>query len=343
MIKLKKEFDNFYDNIKISSETNMLIEKRQMLQADFKENFPSECEKVGIAVNKSDMRFIDQGSYSLHTTITNKDGIVDRDVAVIFPLDVTENDDPRILKKCARDALKIENSREPVIKEPCITVGYHKNGEEFLHIDFPLYAEHGDGLYLARGKEFSDNYEWEPTDPEGLNKYFCDKLKENSQLRRIIRYLKKWKQEKYRNAASDHQIPPSIGLTLLACEKFVVKKEDYVDDDLKALQHVFEEIENCFVCVYDGNGNVTDANITVTLPTKPYTDVFYKLKKSRDAELEFYKKVHSAASALSDAVNLEAEHDAALSVQNVLGDEFEIPEKVAVVKTTANRKEHSFG
>ena len=342
MTKLKKQFEHFNDYIKITSEANELRDKRSTLQTDFENNFPDICAEHDITINKTDMRFIDQGSYKLNTTISSKDGSVDRDVAVIFPLNIYTYNDPRDLKKNARGALKIENIRTPSIKEPCITVGYNKKGEEYLHIDFPMYALYNGNLYLARGKEFSESYSWEIADPEGLNEFFLSKLKDNEQLRRVIRYLKKWKQEKYQNPTNKNEVPPSIALTLLACEYFIEKKDGEYYDDLSALYQVIKSTVERFTLTYNGN-DIVKAEITYNLPKQPYTDVFYKLKNSDTYGVKFYNKIKKALDDLRDACNVESDHDAAIYVQKVLGDEFEVPEKAVVEATTTNRKEHNFG
>jgi hypothetical protein len=57
-MKLKKQFADFYNEITIDTEVEDLKEKRETLEKDFKNNFPSECEKHDIEV-------FDQGSYKL--------------------------------------------------------------------------------------------------------------------------------------------------------------------------------------------------------------------------------------------------------------------------------------
>lgn len=59
--------------------------------------------------------------------------------------------------------------------------------------------------------------------------------------------------------------------------------------------------------------------------------------------ITFYKRLSIAVNNLTNAINVESEHDAAEYVQKVLGTEFVVPEKEAVVATTQNKKEHSFG
>ena len=164
MNKLQHEFEAFDGKIRIDSEAVALRSKRDMLKKDMEEYFPEECKKYNIAVNKSDLRFILQGSYKIGTTI--KTANVDMDYAVIMPLDIDEHDDPREIKKAARAALEIKNVRIPSIKEPCVTVAYHAAGEEIMHIDFPIYAEHSGRKYLARGKENSASYSWKRLIPK---------------------------------------------------------------------------------------------------------------------------------------------------------------------------------
>ena len=57
----------------------------------------------------------------------------------------------------------------------------------------------------------------------------------------------------------------------------------------------------------------------------------------------FYKRLSKAVDYLTDAVNLESEHDAAKLVQKVLGDDFTVPPKEATAASTKNNREHSFG
>ena len=341
-MKLKKEFDSFHKSIKIGSEANELREKREILQRNFEDNFSDKCALEGITVNKSDLRFIDQGSYKLDTVI--KSPVVDRDIAVIFPLNIVTHDDPRKLKGIAKEILEIENRRIPRIKEPCVTVAYYQNDEEWLHIDFPMYAEYNDTLYLARGKEHSINYSWEESDPEGLNKYFLDILRDNAQLRRVIRYIKKWKIECYSSSTNSHEVPPSVALTILACEHFIECREGSNYDDLTSLCKTMAKILDAFVVSYDYDGKITSATMNCSLPVTPFSEVFYKMKKSNAHGITFYKRWKKAVDNLQNACNVESEHEAAKYVQKVMGDTFDVPPKEAVqAMSTIGKRETSFG
>lgn len=339
-MKLKKEFSDFYKAIRISSETNALREKRRVLQEDIESKLPDILKKHDISITKSDIKMIDQGSYKYNTTII--DDVVDRDVAVIIPLDITKNDDPRKIKGYLRDSINIA-SRTVYIKEPCVRASYYENEREWLHIDLPLYARYDEKLYLARGKETSSNFSWENADPVGLNDYLCEKINGNAQLRRIICYIKKWRNEKYSSTENDHEIPPSIGLTLLACDCFSALSTDDSDDDLRSLQKTMKSILNKFSIKKDQNGEIISASLNCYLPVSPYTDVFIKMKESKTHMITFYKRFSKAVANLTSAVQLESEHDAGEYVQKVLGPVFIVPAKEAVAAAAQNRREHSFG
>jgi len=343
-MKLKKEFDDFYAQICIDKEAEALKDKREILEDDIKNKLPDILGEHDISLNKSDIRMIDQGSYKYHTTI--KSDVVDRDVAVIIPLDIDEQDDPREIKKYLREAITIP-TRTVSIKEPCVRASYYEDGKEWLHVDLPLYADHNGSLYLARGKEYGETYSWESADPDSLNDTLCNTINGNEQLRRIIRYIKKWKNEAYANSKSDHEVPPSIGLTLLACDCFMPAIEDGKDYDLLSLKNTLKQIQGRFSLRFDAYYNVVGADIKRYLTVKPYTDVFDKMRNSSEQYmLTFYKRLSTAVSNLEDAVNASSDHDAALSVQKVLGDDFEVLEDASVKSASIlimSKREHGFG
>ena len=339
-MKLKKQFSEFYDEIRIKDESQKLKDKREILQKDVEDRFPSEMEKHDIVLKKSDIEIFDQGSYKYNTTI--KAPVIDRDVAVKIPLNIDDYPDPRKIKEYLYDALDYVAARTVSIKEPCVNVAYFENEEEWMHIDMPLYAEYNGEMYLARGRKTGE-YSWELADPKGLNEDLCNKINGNSQLRRMIRFVKKWRNDKYANSTLDHEIPPSIGLTYLVCDCFVEETSLEGDDDLLALRNVMEAMLSKFSKTYE-DGELVKADITRTLPVKPYSDIFQKMKDSSDSYgVTFYKRLSAAVNNLTNALNVENEHDAAEYVQKVLGKEIEIPPKMYSSAQTHNKKEHSFG
>lgn len=341
MIKLKKQFKDFYNEICIHEESEDLKEKRDTLQKDIEDKFPNEMKDHGIELKKSDIEIFDQGSYKYSTTI--KSSVVDRDVAVMILLDIEEYSDPRKIKGYLRDAMNYVVARTVKIKEPCVNVSYYENGVEWMHIDLPLYAKCDDKVYLARGREFAEKYSWEIADPKGLNDDLCGKINKNEQLRRVIRYIKKWRNDKYENSTLDHEVPPSIGLTYLVCDCFISSVTSEGEDDLRALQQTMLNMKNRFTLTYE-DGKLMKADISRYLPVEPYTDIFQKMKDSSDSYgVTFYNHLSTAVQNLTDAINVESEHDAGNCVKKVLGEEFKVPERQASSTIIQNKKEHSFG
>ena len=302
--KLHKQFQDFHDAIKLDKESSLLKEKRDTLQADIEKKLPGKLENIGVEIQKKDLHFFDQGSYRQSVSTGINCDAPDRDVALEFELDIDTHNDPRKIKKCVKDALKIEGKRNPLIKEPCVTVKYTQAGEEKIHIDFPIYAIHNDSYYLARGKEFSQNYEWEHCDPHGLNEHLDGLFSgtEGNQLRRIVRYLKKWKLENYGDSYTKDQIPPSIALTLMAGDGFLYRTTDGQDDDLAALQAVVDSIKNKF----SYNFSTEKHTITYLLPVRPWSNVFYKM--SEDYQETFYKKWCTLCTKIQNAVDASEEY-----------------------------------
>lgn len=343
MAGLDKEFKTFYnDEVKFYANKE-IRDKKKNLKADFKSKFPTKFKDLfGEDFKSENIRFIDQGSYAIGTTINYGNKAYDIDVATIIDLDITEYSNPVEIKKIARDSLKHTN-RNPLIKGPCITVKYTKEGEEKYHIDFPVYAKYNGALYLARGYEFSneDNREWEPADPEGLNKYFKvqhlqldgldlrdEQKKQRNQKRRLIRYLKWWKAEKYSSAQNDNEVPPSISLTLLVCEYFECSQNDGKYNDLDSLyKTVSAIISGMFYDGYDDDLNMIKKIYQCNLPTVPCSDTLIKLRASNNYVKGFYDKMEYLRKQLEIAVNESDERKAGEAVCKVLGERFPLPEE----------------
>ena len=80
------------------------------------------------------------------------------------------------------------------------------------------------------------------------------------------------------------------------------------------------------------------------MPVEPYSDIFQKMKDGSDSYgVTFYKRLSTAVDNLTNALNVENDHDAAVYVQKVLGEEFEIPPKMSTSAQTHSKKEHNFG
>ncbi len=327
---LQTYFEKFNKSIKMDyDELSELAEKRDILIKKLRnnENIPSFNE-------------INQGSYSMYTGVKplgDKD--YDIDVGLRFNANKADYKDPLELKKIIRDVLKNHTEYGAKIKNPCVTVTYKKDGEISYHIDLVTYIyedkdDKNSQLYLARGKEFAqeENKYWEKTDPIELKDKINNKFEDEDargQYRRVIRYLKRWKNIKFDSEGNSE--PPGIGITLLAYEKFQPQEYDsiqqkYICDDLNALIDLVNSIKNMFCYVgYSIDRKELLYRIKLNLPVEPYADVFEKMT---DIQMtEFKNKIDALLNDLKDVRNEAELVEQCTMLRKIFGDDFEVPAK----------------
>jgi len=318
MQDLQKHFIEFHKTIKLDNfnENQALREKRDILLKTLKDNLSKDAPSF---------ESFDQGSYAMNTGINPKDGNYDIDEGLIFDTEKDEYEDPVKLKKIVRDALASKN-RTVKIRRPCVTVEYMKNGEVDYHVDIAIYIkrEEDDCLDIAKGKENSGEEfrVWEISDPKGLIKKINNRLDDaddRAQMRRCIRYLKRWRDQKLPSGK-----PFSIALTCAIYKWFQPSKDIFTSkyNDLEALILLSEELLNQF-----------DENewLTIDLPVAPYDDLNEKMTESQMQT--FKEKLEELKNALVDAQNEDLEEEACKKLTKQFSDEFPVPEK----KDTANK------
>jgi hypothetical protein len=318
MQDLQSHFIKFHNTIKLDNfdENQTLRDKRKILLDALKDNISEDTPSY---------ESFNQGSYAMHTGINPKDGNYDIDVGLIFDTDKDDYEDPVELKKIVRDALTSGN-RTVNIRRPCVTVEYIKNGEVDYHVDIAIYAkrEENDCLDIGKGKENSgEEFRiWEISDPKGLidkiNNRFDD-ADDSAQMRRCIRYLKRWRDKKLLSGK-----PFSIALTCAIHKWFNPSKDIFTSkyDDLEALISFADDLINQF-----------DENewLTIKLPVEPYDDLNEKMSENQMETLK--KRLGELKDALVEAQNDDLEEEACKTLSKQFGDEFPVPEK----KDTANK------
>lgn len=334
MALIQKQFEEFHDLIKLNRfrENQELKDKRDKITSKISKGIKDIYEEKGEDV--PDLDFIDQGSYAIDTGIKPKDGDYDIDEGVIFDLYKEDHEDPIKFKKMIRDIMLNHTKKEPAIKNPCVTITYSENDEPKYHVDLPVYIKSNkdDKLYLAWGKEFADgaNKKWEPADPKGLNDYINNAFSgdDKKQFKRVIRYLKKWKDVKFSSETNGK--PPSIGLTIIASDKFepvkgvnqITGKEEY--DDLQATINLVDKIIELFKDTFDIEMYQYLKTIKYNLPVTPRSNVFFKMTNLQMNS--FYEKLIKLKEALYYAKNEDDPHDACKELEKFFGDKFPIPE-----------------
>lgn len=336
-MSLQNQFKKFNENIRLSAtKLDELREKRNKILDKLRanEDLPS-FEEFG------------QGSYRMGTEVKPIDKDYDIDVGLRFNVNKNDYEDPLTLKKQIRDILKNHTEYGAEIKTPCVTVTYKKDGETAYHVDIVTYTyedkENKESqLYLAKGKEFAkaENIKWEVADPLGLINEIENRFsgEDKEQYKRIIRYLKRWKNLNFSSDGNNEV--PGIGITLLAYDLFSPSKEydyleeKYVYDDLNALIDFIRKVKSKFILKYDLESNESKYSISLDLPVQPYTDVFSKMTLNQMNN--FRNKI---CKLYDDLIIVKDEADIieqCKKLNQIFGDDFEVPEKKDESKTQKN-------
>ncbi len=217
-----KLFSDFDAVIRLNtSKISKLKSNRTALRNKIKDHFKKN--------NWTAPKFYSQGSFPLNTNLnpikkTTSDGDVkeeyDLDDGVYFICPKSERKEPATYHDRIKKA--VDDHAESVIdKTTCVRVVYIDGH----HIDLPSYWLEKDGntpQLTHKSKGFTDS------DPKAFNEWVDDNISRasnNGQLRRIIRYLKAWKN--YReNSNSTLELPSGFILTILACNHFSKNSRD---------------------------------------------------------------------------------------------------------------------
>ena len=329
-MSIQNEFLNFHDRIRLDYDVKAeLAEKRDILLQILRDSdrLPGFDE-------------YNQGSYGMYLGVEPTD---DReyDIDVGLRFNVNKSDyEPMDIKNIIADILSDHTDYGAVIKKPCVTVTYKKDGEATYHVDLVtyLYEDHEDKqsqLYLAHGKENKpDDIKWEKADPVGLVDYINGKIEkgdQRNQFRRVVRYIKRWKNRRF--ISTGHAEPTSIGITLIAVDYFTAKK----GDDLEALLHVAKCIQSLFcVEIYEDGRWLYRIKypMPVSLKFESNTDAFEKMT---DVQMTDFKEKLEKLIRDLEAVQSEVDEvEQCKKLHKIFGEDFHIPEVKNVSKMQHN-------
>ncbi|MFG1735159.1 CBASS cGAMP synthase [Paenibacillus sp. 843] len=232
-------FISFHDHIYLSQdEKNQLRKSRNALRQKIRKHF---TETLGF----KEPLFYGQGSYSMNTTIVPINGEFDIDDGVYLEhLKDKDEDDwnsPSKVHQWIVDAVDGHTDTPPEDKLTCVRVIYKNE----YHIDFPIYVkrkdEHPKLAHRSKG--------WIDSDPKLLTEWFNGEVSDKgNQLKRIVRYLKAWKDKK----EGEVKMPSGMFLTILAANDFEANERDDIalvetakriydtlNDDYKLVRPVF--------------------------------------------------------------------------------------------------------
>lgn len=335
MARIQKQFEQFHDNIKLChyDECEELREKRERVLSALKEGMDRISKDKGVTF--PGYRTFNQGSYAMYTGIKPLDSDYDIDIGVCFKLS-KDDYDPVEVKKWVYDALNGHTERVE-LRRSCVTVFYQLEEEPIYHVDLAIYSDEtcntDEKTYLAKGKQYSDedNRYWEEADPQGLIKAiteYSDDTHDRKQFRRIVRYLKRWKDHNFSNEGNE--APVGIALTVAAYrwlspvydvyDSFSGKREY---DDLEALLNLVDTMLSNFTLQYLDDEWVD--RLTVELPVIPYNDLLQKMTNKQMEKFE--DKLRKLRSTLDDAKKETDPIEACRSLTSQFGVDFPVPPK----------------
>ena len=326
MASIQTYFNKFDDTIRRSYDDNSVLrEKRDLLLRDSRDGLRRHFQDAGLRIPRFDD--FNQGSYAMGTGIAPLVGEdYDIDVGLIFHLP-KEDYSPVKVKQWVHDALQSGN-RTVEYKRPCVRVQYHRDGGVLYHVDLAIYsggnANWGNQTYLAKGFLGSapENQVWEISDPKGLKETFQQKFQHQeghrNQFRRVIRFLKRWKDFKFR--ADGNGRPTGIAITACAMNWFQVgtrynipDRTNYYDD-LTALKNLAQAIIDRFT---------RTGHLSVKLPVPPHNNLFEKMS---DRQMENFKS--RLEMLRDDLTQIESTVDpltVCQLLQEIFGDDFPTP------------------
>lgn len=313
-------FNQFHDRIKLGrrdEEYKKARDRDDSITQDVKHAF----KEAGYPVIHD---FI-QGSLKTNTGIVPVGTDYDIDRALVIDSDEAP-ENPVAPKKEALEVLENRGFANARIKKPCVTADYAR---ENLHIDFVIYKRWGEQHYLAIGKKNSDenNRQWSRADPLGLidwinddTAYGEDAERIRNQYRRLVRYLKRWRDVQFSKAVSAKVF--SIGLTVMVKEQLNWSfSTEGTSQDLVALRKTVAAMLYGDYFVFVGEDKY---RVRVDLPKEPWRDIFSG--SSVDTGTQFRNKLSNLKLKLIEAEGLSDQRKQCELLRKLFGDDFPLPD-----------------
>lgn len=306
-----KSFLTFETNITLdSNKKDMLKKQRDILRTDIKKGFTAQ--------GYNQPQFAMQGSFSLKTSLnplTDKDGNkqeVDIDDGVYIKVD-SDNSENWLSPKDAHDIVYNavnKNGRTVEDNDPCIRIIYSRD----YHVDLPVYIMYTDINNQTQVRYGRKDYkEWIDRDPKLFKDWFYESIsKDNEQLRRLVKYLKAWKD--YRLVQNKES--KGLGgfqLTVIA-EKYQYKCESDEECFYHTVKKINEALQNNQIPpLY----NLSDMNYPKENVLERYSDARIQIFKNN------FKKLYNEAYIAFSETDIKKSSEL---WQKVFGDRFPISE-----------------
>jgi hypothetical protein len=220
------------------------------------------------------------------------------------------------------DATTGYTTEDPQDRNRCVRVIY--KGNPPYHVDLPCYVmSSGDVPLLfdkSREKAVTPPASPYQSDPRAMTNWFVGRVDEADQLRRIVRYLKAWKDYQRDRGAG---VAKGLALTILATEVHVYDVRDDVAF-AKTVSAAYARLT---------------ANLTIQKPLTPFEDLTASWTKKQSED--FLDRLKQLRDRGNDALEEDDKGTAAKIWQKVLGDRFpdadsdDEPKKEKALQTSA--------
>lgn len=235
------------------------------------------------------------GSYAMGTGIRPLAGNdYDVDIGIVYnlrPSDAT----PQDLKGSIYQSLESAGFN-PQWMRPCIQIAFRG-----FHLDISVFTREGDRLFIAEGKQHDHRTRWRPDGMEWFVQMIWNHPNSTyaEQFRRIIRYLKRWKDIHF--SADGMKGPVGLALTVMAYRWYSPQA-----DDLSALRVVVRQA----VTYFEQN------HTTLPFPYEPNDDLLRKLSNDQ------VRQMLSRFQQLNQWLNLAASYEQADFLVHAFGRDF---------------------
>lgn len=287
MANIQPQFEKFHETVRTDYDTNKeLREKRDIILG--------KIEKSLSDAGRPSFVRIMQGSYIMRTGVFPVgDKEYDIDVGLKFKIKDTEYP-AETVRGWVLEAVK-NHTNDVAAKAPCIRVSYVAG----YHVDLVTYAWWTDDDNVEQFRLAHDSKGWIPADPPKLLTHVDDaqdNFKETeggtqtSQLRRVIRYLKRW--DDVQQPDESEAKPSGLAFTLLAIDHLSKTMSwDGKPDDRAALLSL-------------ATFATTQIRLVATKPSPEYEDVFAKLNDDdMMALIDRFRKMKSALEASEQEID----------------------------------------
>jgi len=238
MANCHKLFQLYHDTILIDSDKKKDLIKgrnaiREKIRKYFREEKPNEIFPV----------FASQGSYKMGTLVNppkeeDETAEYDLDDGIYFKGKEEARKSVATYHSWIMGAVE-GHTKNIEDKTTCVRISYVKD----YHIDFPIYffsanAEHPQLAHKSK--------DWIDSDPLEFSNWFTEKAQGNDQLRRIVRYLKGWRD--FRNSKKSYpKMPSGLILTILGTNNYVKNERDDISL-YETLEKIHQELKLNFKC-----------------------------------------------------------------------------------------------